>query len=92
MLRDILNAANDDALRYADEFPDPDKLLAAIESMGLEGMVSKLVEQPYRLRKKSRLGQGQVSSLARRQPLPFGALRICEVAPFRILWSKPFWS
>jgi ATP-dependent DNA ligase len=48
MLRDILNAADDDTLRYADEFPDPEKLLAAIESMGLEGMVSKLVEQPYR--------------------------------------------
>ena len=47
-LRDILNAADDDTLRYADEFPDPEKLLAAIESMGLEGMVSKLVEQSYR--------------------------------------------
>jgi bifunctional non-homologous end joining protein LigD len=48
LLRDILNAADDDTLRYADEFPDPEKLLAAIESMGLEGIVSKLVEQPYR--------------------------------------------
>jgi bifunctional non-homologous end joining protein LigD len=48
MLRDILNAADDDTLRYADGFPDPEKLLAAIESMGLEGTVSKLVEQPYR--------------------------------------------
>jgi bifunctional non-homologous end joining protein LigD len=48
LLRDILKAADDDTLRYADEFPDPEKLLAAIESMGLEGIVSKLVEQPYR--------------------------------------------
>jgi bifunctional non-homologous end joining protein LigD len=48
VLRDILNAADDDTLRYADEFPDPAKLLAAAESMGLEGTVSKLVEQPYR--------------------------------------------
>ena len=47
-LRDILNAADDDTLRYADEYPDPTKLLAAAESMGLEGIVSKLVEQPYR--------------------------------------------
>jgi bifunctional non-homologous end joining protein LigD len=48
ILRDILNSADDDTLRYSDEFPDPEKLLAAIESMGLEGIVSKLVEQPYR--------------------------------------------
>jgi bifunctional non-homologous end joining protein LigD len=53
VLRDILNAADDDTLRYADEFPDPEKLLAAIESMGLEGTVSKLVEQPYRSGKNS---------------------------------------
>ena len=48
VLRDLLIGADDDTLRYSDEFPNPEKLLTAIESMGLEGIVSKLVEQPYR--------------------------------------------
>ena len=60
MLRDILNAADDDTLRYADEFPDPEKLLAAIESMGLEGMLLQSSSNSRTAPEKSRLGQGQV--------------------------------
>ena len=47
-LRHILAKADDDALRYSEEFPDPVKLLAAVGKAGLEGIVSKLTYQPYR--------------------------------------------
>ena len=47
-LRDLLIAADDDALRYSDEFDDPAKLLAVVTEMGLEGVVSKLGHQPYK--------------------------------------------
>jgi bifunctional non-homologous end joining protein LigD len=47
-LRDLVIAADDDALRYSDEFDDPVKLLAVVTKMGLEGIVSKLGHQPYK--------------------------------------------
>ena len=47
-LRELLIAADDDALRYSDEFDDPAKLLAVVTKMGLEGIVSKLGHQPYK--------------------------------------------
>ena len=48
LLRNLLIEADDHALRFSDDFPDPDKLLAAASRMGLEGIVSKRREQPYR--------------------------------------------
>ena len=47
-LRDLLITADDDALRYSDEFDDPKKLLAVVAKMELEGIVSKLGHQPYK--------------------------------------------
>ena len=47
LLRDLLIAADDDTLRYSDEFEDAEKLLAVAEKMGLEGIVSKNGAQPY---------------------------------------------
>jgi bifunctional non-homologous end joining protein LigD len=47
-LRGMLIAADDDRLRYSEEFPDPVKLLAVVEKMGLEGAVSKRADAPYR--------------------------------------------
>ncbi len=47
-LRNLLIEADDHALRFSDDFPDPDKLLAATSRMGLEGIVSKRRDQPYR--------------------------------------------
>jgi len=47
-LRHLLAKADENALRYSDEFEDPLKLLAAAEREGLEGIVSKLNYQPYR--------------------------------------------
>jgi bifunctional non-homologous end joining protein LigD len=46
-LRDLLIAADDDTLRYSDDFEDAEKLLAVAEKMGLEGIVSKKADQPY---------------------------------------------
>jgi ATP-dependent DNA ligase len=48
MLRHLLNKADDHVLRFSEPFPDPVKLLAAAETQGLEGIVSKLGHQPYR--------------------------------------------
>ena len=47
-LRELLITADDDAMRYSDEFDDPEKLLAVATKMGLEGIVSKLGHQPYK--------------------------------------------
>ena len=47
-LRDILIDTDDDRLRYSEEFPDPVKLLKVAEQMGLEGVVSKRKNAPYR--------------------------------------------
>jgi bifunctional non-homologous end joining protein LigD len=47
-LREMLITADDDRLRYSEEFQDPVKLLAVVEKMGLEGVVSKRADAPYR--------------------------------------------
>ena len=47
-LRSLLNKADDHVLRFSDGFADPTKLLEATARMGLEGIVSKLRDQPYR--------------------------------------------
>lgn len=47
-LREVLITIDDDRIRYSEEFPDPVKLLAVVEKMGLEGVVSKRATAPYR--------------------------------------------
>ena len=47
MLRQLLIKADDDVLRYSEEFPDAEKLLAVVSKQGLEGIVSKKAMQPY---------------------------------------------
>ena len=47
-LRAILIEADDDRLRYSEEFDDPMKLLATVDKMGLEGVISKRRSAPYR--------------------------------------------
>ena len=53
LLRDLVIAGDDDALRYSDEFADAEKLLGVAEKMGLEGIVSKKADQPYASGKNS---------------------------------------
>jgi bifunctional non-homologous end joining protein LigD len=52
-LRQILIDLDDDRLRYSEEFADPAKLLSVAEKMGLEGVVSKRKDQPYRSSNRS---------------------------------------
>ena len=47
-LRNVLIDTDDDRLRYSEEFSDPVKLLQVAEQMGLEGVVSKRKNAPYR--------------------------------------------
>jgi bifunctional non-homologous end joining protein LigD len=45
-LKALLSKAADELLRFSDAFPDPMKLLAALDERGLEGIVSKKADQP----------------------------------------------
>ena len=47
-LADLLGQANSDVLLYSDLFTDPKRLLAACEQEGLEGIISKHADSPYR--------------------------------------------
>jgi len=47
-LADLLAQTNSDILLYSDLFTDPKRLLAACEQDGLEGIVSKHADSPYR--------------------------------------------
>ena len=47
-LRALLIETDDHRLRFSEEFPDPVKLLKVVETMGLEGVVSKRRASPYR--------------------------------------------
>ena len=47
-LRQLLIDAGNRLLRFSDDFTDPQKLLAAADRMGLEGIVSKRRDQFYR--------------------------------------------
>ena len=47
-LRQLLIDAGNRLLRFSEDFSDPEKLLAATERMGLEGIVSKRRDQFYR--------------------------------------------
>ena len=48
MLRELLITLDDDRLRYSDEFGHPVKLLKVADAMGVEGIVSKRRNAPYR--------------------------------------------
>lgn len=43
----LLKRANDELLRISASFPDPGLLLAALDERGLEGIVSKKIDQAY---------------------------------------------
>ena len=43
----LIKKAGDELLRMSDTFPDPLKLLGALDERGLEGIVSKRSDQPY---------------------------------------------
>jgi bifunctional non-homologous end joining protein LigD len=47
-LEGLLGGADADLLRFSEAFDDPEKLLAAALELGLEGIVSKKRDQPYR--------------------------------------------
>ncbi len=47
-LKALIKAAGDECVRYSDTFSDPLKLLEVCDSRGLEGIVSKRSDQPYR--------------------------------------------
>ena len=47
-LEKLIGAANADCLRYSEGFDDGLKLLAAADRLGLEGIVSKRRDAPYR--------------------------------------------
>lgn len=47
-LAELLAQTNSDVLLYSDLFTDPKRLLAACERDGLEGIVSKHADSPYR--------------------------------------------
>jgi len=47
MLRHLLIKGDNDVLRYSEEFPDAEKLLAVASKQGLEGIVSKKGSQQY---------------------------------------------
>jgi bifunctional non-homologous end joining protein LigD len=48
ILRDLLRSNRASTLRFSEEFLDPIALLSATEGMGLEGVVSKKRDQPYK--------------------------------------------
>ena len=47
-LEGLLAGADGDLLRFSEAFDDAEKLLAAALELGLEGIVSKRRERPYR--------------------------------------------
>ena len=47
-LEGLLGGADADLLRFSEAFDDPEKLLAGALELGLEGIVSKKRDQPYR--------------------------------------------
>lgn len=48
VLQRLLKKARLDTLRFSEDFPDPEQLLAACSAHGLEGIVSKLKTDQYR--------------------------------------------
>jgi bifunctional non-homologous end joining protein LigD len=48
ILQDLLRSKRASTLRFSEEFLDPIALLSAAEGMGLEGVVSKRRDQPYK--------------------------------------------
>ena len=48
MLAQVIAAADTKHMQFSGDFPDPPKLLQACENLGLEGIVSKQRDAPYR--------------------------------------------
>jgi bifunctional non-homologous end joining protein LigD len=71
-LRALLIEGDNSRLRFSDDFPDPDKLLAAASRMGLEGIVSKRREQPYRSGPNSGWIKVKTATLARGEQRVWG--------------------
>ena len=46
-LAGVVAAADDEHLQFSGDFPNPEKLLAACQKMGIEGIVSKRLESTY---------------------------------------------
>ena len=64
-LEGLLAGADADLLRFSEAFDDAEKLLAAALELGLEGIVSKKRDQPYRSGKN--LGWVKVKTAAWRE-------------------------
>ena len=64
-LETLLAGADADVLRFSEAFDDAEKLLAAALELGLEGIVSKKRDQPYRSGKN--LGWVKVKTAAWRE-------------------------
>ena len=64
-LEGLLAGAHGDLLRFSEAFDDAEKLLAAALELGLEGIVSKKRDQPYRSGKN--LGWIKVKTAAWRE-------------------------
>ncbi len=47
-LETLLLRVSDPSIRYSETFPDPLPLLSACQTRGLEGIVSKRIDKPYR--------------------------------------------
>jgi bifunctional non-homologous end joining protein LigD len=51
LAQQLASCPNDGTLRYSESFDDPARLLAAAHDLGLEGVVSKRLDAPYRSRR-----------------------------------------
>jgi bifunctional non-homologous end joining protein LigD len=47
LLRNVLIETDDDRIRFSEAFPDPTKLLAVADRMGLRGVLSRRGAAPY---------------------------------------------
>jgi ATP-dependent DNA ligase len=48
LAQQLASRPDDGTLRYSESFTDPARLLAAAHDLGLEGVVSKRLDAPYR--------------------------------------------
>ena len=76
-LEGLLAGADADLLRFSEAFDDAEKLLAAALELGLEGIVSKKRDQPYRSGKNVGWVNGGV---ARREPGWVGAVSLIALS------------
>jgi bifunctional non-homologous end joining protein LigD len=74
-LKRLLARSKGNLLRFSDSFPDPVVLLAECIRLGLEGIVCKRKDLPYRSGSRSGLDQGQDRAMEGREPVPSEAFR-----------------